>query len=80
MIRMSFYNGTLNRPELIEFVKNTEKPIKYTYGLSYRHPTTYKVPVTKERAVEIINTQSLLDADEYEDYLHLNAYSGNDMW
>lgn len=80
MLKMSFYNGTLNRKELIEFVQETEKPIKYTYGLLYRHPTTCRVPVTVERAIEIIKTQGLLDADEYEDYIHLNAYSDNDMW
>ena len=77
---MSFYNGTLNREELINFIKTTNKPIKYTYGLGYRNPTTNHVPITVERAIEIVKTQSLLDATEYEDYLHLNAYSDNDMW
>ena len=80
MLKMSFYNGTLNRTKLINFIETTTKPIRYTYGLGYRHPTTNKKLITKEQAIKIVNTQSLLDADEYEDYLHLNAYSSNDMW
>ena len=36
--------------------------------------------ISKEEAYEIVKTQSLLDVDEYEDYVHLNAYSENDMW
>lgn len=80
MIKMSFYNGTLDRAALVDFIKTTTKSIKYTYGLGYRNPTTNHKPITVERAIEIVNTQSLLDVDEYEDYLHLNAYSENDMW
>ena len=80
MLKMSFYHGTLNRKELKEFIENTDKPIKYTYGLGYRNPTTNKKPLSKDEALKIVDTQSLLDADELTDYLHLNAYSDNDMW
>lgn len=80
MLKMSFYNGTLDRPALIEFIKTTTKPIKYTYGLGYRNPTTNHKPITVERAIEIVKTQGFLDATENEEYLHLNAYSDNDMW
>lgn len=80
MLKMSFYHGTLNREKLVDFIKTTDKPIRYTYGLGYRHPTTYKVLINKEQAIKIANNEYLLDADEYEDYLHLNAYSENDMW
>ena len=80
MLKMSFYNGTLKRSELLTFIKNTDKPIRYTYGFGYKHPTTNRKLIMKEQAVEIVNNQDLLDADEYEDYLHLNAYSENDMW
>lgn len=80
MLTMSFYNGTLDRKKAKEFIAATDKPIKYTYGLGYRSPTTNRKPITKERAIEIIDTESLLDIDEYEDYVHLNAFSDNDMW
>ena len=80
MLKMSFFDGTLNRNKLEEFIRTTNKPIRYTYGLGYRHPTTYKVPVSVEEAIKIIKTEGLLDATEYEDYIHLNAYHENDMW
>ena len=80
MLEMSFYDGTLNRKKAIEFIATTDKPLKYTYGLGYRNPTTNHKPITKERAIEIIDTEGLLDIYEHEDYVHLNAYSDNDMW
>lgn len=80
MLNMSFYNGTLDRKVLKRFIEDTDKPIRYTYGLGYRNPTTNKVLVDKAKALEIVETESLLDAGENDEYLHLNAYSGNDMW
>ena len=80
MLRMSFYNNTLDRALLKDFITRTSKPIKYTYGLGYRNPTIYKASITKEKALQIVDRESLLDANEYEDYLHLNAFSENDMW
>ena len=79
-IEMSFYHGTLDKERLKEFIEKTDKPIRYTYGLKYRNPTTCNVPVSKEQALQIVDTQSLLDAKELDDCLDLNAYSGNDMW
>jgi hypothetical protein len=80
MLKMSFYDGSLNREKLKKFIQETEKPIRYTYGLKFRNPTTRDVPVSKEEALKIVDRESLLDATEYRDYLDLNAYSGNDMW
>lgn len=80
MLKMSFYHGTLDKEELKKFIEKTKKPIRYTYGLKYRNPTTKDVPVSKERALQIVSTENLLDATEYESCLDLNAYSGNDMW
>ena len=67
LIRMSFYRGTLNKEKLKSFIENTDKPIRFTYGLSMRNPTTNKVLVSKKEALEIVDKESLLDADEYED-------------
>ncbi len=80
MLKMSFYNGTLNRDELIKFISETSKPIRYTYGLGYRNPTTYKKRISKQQAIEIVEREGYLDADETHEYLHLNAYSANDMF
>ena len=79
MINMSFYNGTLNRKVLQAVVESTDKLIVYTYGLAYRGPTTYRKPITKEEAQKIIEKESLLDATEEENCIHLNAFSSNDM-
>jgi hypothetical protein len=80
MLKMSFYDGSLNRNKAKEFVTETNKPLRYTYGLSFRNPTTHNKPITKEEALKIIDDQSLLHITEKEEYVHLNAYSENDMW
>lgn len=80
MLKMSFYNGTMDRKKLKKFIEETEKPIRYTYGFKYRGPTTMNVPKTKEQALKIVENESYLDAEELEDCLDLNAYSSNDMW
>lgn len=80
MLKMSFYNGTLDRDKVKEEISNTQKIIKYTYGLCYRNPTTNHKPISKAEAIRIVETASLLDVTEHEDYIHLNEYSANDMW
>lgn len=79
-IKMSFYDGTLDKKGLKEFIEKTDKPIRYTYGFKFKSPTTMNVPVSKEKALKIVNDQPMLDAEELDDCLDLNAYSGNDMW
>lgn len=86
MIKMSFaagHNGDwepLDRSKLINFIENTDKRIEYTYGFTYRNPTTCHKVVDKDEAINIVSSQGFLDAEEFEDYLHLNAFSANDMW
>lgn len=80
MLKMSFYDGTLDREELVKVIEETDKPIVYTVGLSYRHPTTWRDPISKERAVQIAKTEGWLDATEEDDCIHLNAFDENDMW
>ena len=80
MLKMSFFDGTLNREKAKEYILNSEKPCRYTYGLGYRSPGTDKIFITKEEALEIIAKESFLDVREHDTYIHLNAYSSNDMW
>ena len=80
MLKMSFYNGTLNKEKAKEYINTSSKPCQYTYGLGYRNPTINHNPISKIEAMEIIDRESFLDIDEYEGYIHLNAYSDNDMW
>lgn len=80
MLNMSFFDGTLNREVLIKFIENYKKPIKFTYGLGYRNPTTHNKLIAKEEALEIAEKESFLDAREDEECLQLNAYSANDLF
>ena len=80
MLKMSFYHGTLNKQKAIEVIKESEKPCVYTLGFSWKNPTTYREPVTEEKAIDIIKNADLLDITEEEKVFHLNAFSGNDMW
>lgn len=80
MVTMSFYNGTFKVDKAIELISDTNKEINYTYGFEYRGPTTYRVPIDKEKAIEIIKRNGFIDITEYEDWIHINEYSVNDMW
>ncbi len=80
MIKMSFFNGTLDRKKAIETIVNSNKPCLYTLGFKFKDPTTKNVPISKEDAIKIVSTESLLDITEYEDKFDLNAYTSNDMW
>ena len=80
MLKMSFFDGTLDRNKAREFVNITDKKLVYTYGFEYRNPTTHRVPIDKERALELISHESYLDITEEEDFIHFNAFSSNDMF
>jgi hypothetical protein len=78
MLNMSFYNGTLNRNIAKKIINETEKSLAYRYGFGWKGAD--KNPITKERALKIIDTESYLDITETETEILLNAYSSNDMW
>lgn len=80
MLKMSFYDGTLNKEKLKEYINSAKKEIRYTHGLGYRGPRIHKKLITKEEALEIIESNSMLDANENTEYIHLNTYSANDMF
>jgi hypothetical protein len=80
MLNMSFFDGSMDKEKLKEFIRETEKEIKYTHGLEFRKPTIHNKLISKEKALKIVEDYSFLDAMEMEDYLHLNTYSENDMW
>ena len=74
-------NGVRTNNKIIEYVlSTTNKRLLYTYGLSYRQPTTYKKPISNTEAMNIFKKGGLLDVTEFDDYIHLNEYSANDMW
>lgn len=52
MLNMSFYNGTLNRPEAADVVRASNKTLYHRYGFAYRGAE--KRPISKENALKII--------------------------
>lgn len=79
MLNMSFYNGTLNRPEAADVVRASNKTLYHRYGFAYRGAE--KRPISKENALKIIeDTGNYLDVTETENEILLNTYSSNDMW
>lgn len=69
-----------NKAFIVAVIKKTKRKILYTYGLGYRNPTTYRQPISKEQAIEYVKRGGLLDISSNDEMIHLNEYSGNDMW
>lgn len=81
MLKYTFFRKdrcNCTRDDCKKLVKETNKKILWTYGFSFRNPTINKSPVSKTKALELLD-DSLMDFDEYEDYIHINTYSSNDM-
>lgn len=80
MLKMSFYDGTMDKEKLKEFILNTDKKIRYTHGLRFRGPRICDVPTDKNEALRIVEEYGLIDANETEQFLDINTYSSNDMF
>lgn len=79
MLNMSFYNGTLNRSEAADVVRDSNKTLYHRYGFAYRGAE--KRPISKENALKIIeDTGNYLDIKEDETEIVLNTFSEMDMW
>lgn len=79
MLKMSFYDGTLDRARAKEVVEASEKPLMFRFGFAYKGAE--KRPITKEKALGIIeDSGNYLDIEESETEILLNTYSSNDMW
>ena len=70
------FNG--DQEGLFAYLRNTDKQIKYTHGLEFRGPATHKVPVTAEKAIDYFK-RYCGDVTEFDDYIHVNTYSGCDF-
>ena len=72
--------NTVTLGELVNLIEQTEKPFKYTYDLGYRNPITHNEPRTREEILDIIKSESIITVTEHKNYIHVNAYSANDIW
>lgn len=81
IMKMSFYNDTLDRNLAWAIIKKTKRPLVYTHGLVYRNPTTLRKPISVLEAQEIVLQKgNLLDISFNSENVHLNTFSGSDMW
>lgn len=51
MIKMSFYDGTLNKELARKVISESNKPCKYTIGLRMRRPTTWMSSASQSAAM-----------------------------
>ena len=51
---MSFYDGTLDRARAVAIIEKSSRKCVYTYGLSYRNPTTHNAPRTKKKQLLLL--------------------------
>lgn len=73
MIKMSFYDGTLDRAKAREVVEASEKPLMFRYGFAFRGAE--KRPITKEKALSIIDDSgNYLDITETDNEILLNTF------
>lgn len=81
MLKYSFMSkySNCNKDEAIDLIRNTDKGFVYTYGLSYKGPATYRVPITRKEALNHAKS-SIVDITEENDVIHINRYSGNDLF
>lgn len=78
MLKMSFYDGTLDRKKAKEVIKNTNKKLMYRYGYGWKGAE--KRSINKEQALDKVDTVDFLDISESNNEILLNGYSSNDMW
>ena len=81
MIDYSFFsNSKSTREEALKLLQDTDKKILYTFGLKFRQPTVYEIPIKKSEALKLFLKNSINDVVEYEDYVEFNQYSSNDLY
>ena len=80
IMKMSFYDDSLNRALAEVIFEKTKRPLIYTHGYEYRHPTTCRKPIGIEDAMRILKDNSYLDISFEEECIHLNTFSSNDMY
>lgn len=78
-LRMSSVDSSLNVDMAVDAIRNSNKPCVFTYGLAFRNPTTYRVPISKEEAIKIIKSRDTVDVEEEADVFHINKLSGYDL-
>ncbi len=79
VMSMSFTKN-FDKAKAKRIISKTSRPLLYTYGFESRNPTTHRKPIDKDTALKIVEDKGFLDIDFKEDFIHLNAFSANDMF
>lgn len=70
--------------QMIQQIKNRNETVYLTVGFRWKNPTTMDVPMTPDKAIEWIQTgtkyYALIELNDRQGKLCLNAYTANDMW
>lgn len=69
MLKMSFLEGNLDQEKLIDFIKKTDKIIKYGFSKT----------LSKEQAIRLILAEPYLEVREYENFLILDLLDEDDI-
>lgn len=72
--------GNCTKEEIKKLLETTDKPFVYTVGFEYKKPTTHRVWINRDKALEIFNKESQLDITEEKYCVHINEFTANDMW
>ena len=76
-IKMSFYDGTLDKEKARQLIQNTNKSLLYRYGYAWKGATTQAI--NKADALNVLN-KSLIDITENDYDILINEFDGNDMF
>lgn len=73
---------TSNKEEVIQMIKNrADLKFEYTHGIGYKCPTIHHKPISKDKALELVTNESILDVTLIDDVLlAINTYSDSDLW
>lgn len=81
VLKMSFYDSSLERARAAAIIRKSKRPIVYTHGYGWKNPTTYRKSIDKETALSIVrDTGNYLDIQFEEKEIHVNTFSGNDLY
>ena len=76
-IKMSFYDGTLDKEKARQTIQNTNKSLLYRYGYAWKGASTRAIK--KDDALKVLD-KSLIDITEDDYNILINEFSSNDMW
>lgn len=60
--------------EIVPFLENTNKEIRYTHGLKRNKPTIFEKVISKEYAIMLATSVNNISVKEKDDFIDINTY------